>query len=96
MEKYHTINGQSVAVKKALPKDQSGKHRGGGGGGYNNNYNNNNYDDDNNYGGNSYGSGSGSGGGNFNFNNLPNNFAQMAQKMFQAAAMQNFNNKGST
>jgi hypothetical protein len=95
VEKYHTINGQSVAVKKALPKDQSGKHRGGGGGGYNNNYNNNNYDDDNNYGGNSYGSGSGSGGGNFNFNNLPNNFAQMAQKMFQAAAMQNFN-KGST
>ena len=92
MEKYHTINGQSVAVKKALPKDQSGKHRGGGG--YNNNYNNN-YDDDNNYGGNSYGGGSG--GGNFNFNNLPNNFAQMAQKMFQAAAMQNYNNnnKGS-
>ena len=83
MEKYHTVNGQSVAVKKALPKDQSGKHRGGGG----HSSHNNNYDDDNNYGGNSYGS-------NFNFNNLPNNFAQMAQKMFQAAAMQNFGKGG--
>ena len=88
MEKYHTINGQSVAVKKALPKDQSNKHRGGGGGGYNSNYGGGSGGgDDDNYGGNSYG-------GNFNFNNLPNNFAQMAQKMFQAVGMQNFGKGG--
>jgi hypothetical protein len=34
VEKYHTVNGQSVAVKKALPKDTgSGGGMGGMGGG---------------------------------------------------------------
>lgn len=36
LEKYHTINGQSVAVNKALRKDETNRNKGPGGFNYNN------------------------------------------------------------
>jgi hypothetical protein len=74
VEKFHTVNGQSVAVKKALPKDGGMGGRGGrrGGGMMGGFARNDNFD------------------GDFTGGQDPGNFAMMAQKMFQAAAMGNF------
>ncbi len=94
MEKFHSVRGQSLAVKKAFPKESGPSGGGGSGGGAS--------------GGVGGGGGFGGGGGgtsgrggrqndvseNFNdFSGISNmnlgNFALMAQKIFEAAAMQN-------
>jgi hypothetical protein len=90
VEKYHTLNGHSVAVKKAFPKESTSGSSGGGGPS----------------GGRPVSSGGSASGrsrvGNSNdlsetfgdFSGISNmnlgNFALMAQKIFQAAAMQNY------
>lgn len=129
LEKFHVVNNQSVAVKKALPKDQTNQSSGGSSGhphqgslakklqnskmGQNNrnnnsrnnrnninnndNFNNGSYSNNfgngtgSNFNGNGYG-GSYSNGSNFNSGNMGgmsnmnlNNFALLAQKMFEAA-----------
>lgn len=111
VEKFHTVNNQNLAVKKALPKDQtnsgSGNMRGGNmnGGNYRNQSRNENprfndfnedFTNNNNFNGGGFNNFNSNGAGSNNglAGNLPGmgnfaNFAMIAQKMIQAAAMGN-------
>lgn len=89
LEKFHTIAGQNLAVKKAQPKSaensngfQNNNQRGGRNGGYNNNRSNGNGPQS------LFGSFNGQGGSNGLMDMPPgtnmNQFAMFAQKMFEA------------
>lgn len=71
LEKNHTVNNQAVAVKKALPKDQtvSGRNQNGNN---NNNNHNGNFNNNRNGGNRNNHNGNNRGGGNFNRNNNNN------------------------
>lgn len=72
LEKNHTVNNQAVAVKKALPKDQTnnnGNQKNNNG--YNNNHNG--YNNNNNRNNNRNNNNNNNGRGNFNNNNRNNN-----------------------
>jgi hypothetical protein len=76
LEKFHTVGGQSVAVKKAMPKsatEPTGNTGGGGGNNKNRNNNGNNNNNRQNNNNNNRRNGGGGGGGNNNNRNSNGN-----------------------